>query len=62
MDSKFNFRAHITYTAEKCIKLIYNISKSAKITWGLDTKSSRRYMKVPFNLYCCTEHQSGQTQ
>ena len=35
MDSKFNFRAHITHTAEKCIKLIYNISKSAKITWGL---------------------------
>jgi len=35
MDSKFKFREHITYVAEKCTKLIYSLSKSAKITWGL---------------------------
>jgi hypothetical protein len=35
MDNKFKFREHITYAAEKCTKLIYSLSKSAKITWGL---------------------------
>ena len=35
MDNKFKFSEHITYTAEKCIKLIYSLSKSAKVTWGL---------------------------
>ena len=35
MDTKFKFREHITYAAEKCTKLIYKLSKSAKITWGL---------------------------
>jgi len=34
-DIKFKFREHITYAAEKCIKLIYSLSKSAKITWGI---------------------------
>ena len=35
MDNKFKFREHITYAAKKCTKLIYSLSKSAKITWGL---------------------------
>ena len=26
MDNKFKFREHITYTAEKCTKLIYSLS------------------------------------
>jgi hypothetical protein len=32
---KFKFSQHISYAAEKCIKLIYSLSKSAKVTWGL---------------------------
>jgi len=35
LDTKFKFREHMTYAAEKCTKLIYSLSKSAKITWGL---------------------------
>ena len=35
MDNKFKFGDHLTYAAEKCTKLIYSLSKSAKITWGL---------------------------
>jgi hypothetical protein len=35
MNNKFKFREHIIYAAEKCTKLIYSLSKSAKITWGL---------------------------
>jgi hypothetical protein len=34
-DSKLTFREHINYVEEKCTKLIFSLSKSAKITWGL---------------------------
>jgi len=29
------FRGHINYIEEKCSKLIFSLSRSAKITWGL---------------------------
>jgi len=32
---KFTFRDHINYIEEKCSKLIFSLSRSAKITWGL---------------------------
>ena len=32
-DSKLTFRDHINYTEEKCSKLIFSLSTSAKITW-----------------------------
>ena len=35
-DSKLTFREHINYMAEKCIKLIFALSKSAKLIWGLN--------------------------
>jgi hypothetical protein len=35
LDSKLNFRDHIIPTADECSKLIFTLSKSAKITWGL---------------------------
>ena len=34
-DSKLTFRDHINYTEEKCSKLIFSLSRSAKITWEL---------------------------
>jgi len=34
-DSKLTFRDHINYVEEKCTKLIFSLSKSVKITWGL---------------------------
>jgi len=34
-DTKLNFREHINYTTEKCTKLIFALSKSAKLNWGL---------------------------
>ena len=33
--SKLLFREHINYIEEKCLKLIFVLSRSAKITWGL---------------------------
>lgn len=34
-DCKLNFKEHISYMAEKCTKLIFSLSKSAKLNWGL---------------------------
>jgi hypothetical protein len=34
-DSKMTFREHINYVEEKYTKLIFSLSKLAKITWGL---------------------------
>ena len=33
-DSKLTFREHINYMAEQCSKLIFALSKSAKLNWG----------------------------
>ena len=38
LDHKFRFNEHITYTAEKSAKLINSLSKTAKLTWGLNMK------------------------
>jgi hypothetical protein len=34
-DSKMAFRDHIKYVEEKCAKLIFSLSTSANVTWGL---------------------------
>ena len=34
-DSKLLFIEHINYMEEKCVKLIFALSRSAKVTWGL---------------------------
>jgi hypothetical protein len=34
-DYKLTFKEHIKYMAEKCTKLIFTLSKSAKLYWGL---------------------------
>jgi hypothetical protein len=33
---KFKFSQHINHAADKCAKLIFSLSKSAKIHWGLE--------------------------
>jgi hypothetical protein len=35
-DNKLTFREHRNYVAEKCTKLIFALSKSAKLNWGLE--------------------------
>ena len=32
---KITFTDHVNYIEEKCRKLIFTLSKSAKVTWGL---------------------------
>jgi len=38
IDVKFKFSKHINYTAERSSKHIHRLSKSAKLTWGLNHK------------------------
>lgn len=40
-DSKLTFREHANYIADKCTKLIFQLSKSAKLTWGLQHRALR---------------------
>ena len=35
IDHKFWVKEHINYPVERCTKLIYNLSKTAKISWGI---------------------------
>jgi len=54
IDDKFKFSQHISYTAEKCIKLIHSLSKSAKVTWGLKYEALKTIYKraiLPLLLY-----------
>ena len=48
---KFKFSAHISYTAERSRKLIHSLSKSAKLTWGLNHKALQtNYKKAIYNI------------
>jgi len=52
--NKFKFSKHISYAAERCTKLIYSLSKSAKIPWGLKHEALKPTYKgaiLPFLLY-----------
>jgi len=54
IDDKFNFIQHISYPAEKCSKLIYSLSKSAKVSWGLKHEALKTIYKgaiLPLLLY-----------
>ena len=41
LDSKMTFREHINDMTEKCTKLIFTLSKSAKLNWGLSHEALR---------------------
>ena len=54
IDNKFKFSEHISYTAERSGKLIHSLSKSPKLTWGLNHEALRTIYKgaiLPLLLY-----------
>ena len=54
IDKKFKFSQLISYAAEKCTKLIYSLSKSAKVTWVLKNEALKTIYKgaiLPLLLY-----------
>jgi ribonuclease HI len=53
-DNKFKFSEHISYAAERTSKLIHSLSKSAKLTWGLNHEALQTIYKgviLPLLLY-----------
>ena len=53
-DHKLTFKEHINYMAEKCTKLMFSLSKSAKLNWRLQhaaIKSIYTGKIVPLLLY-----------
>jgi len=62
LDQKFKFQEYISYAAEKCAKLIHNMSRSARITWGLKNEAVATMYKVSFCLYICTVPRYGVRQ
>ena len=54
IDNKFKFSEHISYTAERSGKLIHSLSKSPKLTWGLNHEALQTIYKgamLPLLLY-----------
>jgi hypothetical protein len=41
LDQKLTFREHINYISNKCLRLIFALSKSAKLNWGLGHEALR---------------------
>jgi len=53
-DKKLTFKEHINYTANKCTKLTFSLSKAAKLNWGLNHKALKTIYLVgilPILLY-----------
>jgi hypothetical protein len=54
IDDKFKFSQHISHAADKCAKLIFSLSKSSKIHWGLKHEALTTIYKgaiLPLLLY-----------
>jgi len=45
-DHKLTFKGHINYMSEKCTKLIFALSKSAKLIWGLQHAALKTIYRV----------------
>jgi hypothetical protein len=35
LDQKFRFQEHVKYAADRCAKLTHNLSRAAKLSWGI---------------------------
>ena len=54
MDHKFTFKEHIAYVTERCAKLIHELSRAAKISWGIKHEAMKTIYKgdiLPLLLY-----------
>ena len=41
LDQKFKFQENIKYTTERCAKLTHNLSRVARLTWGVRIRCNR---------------------
>jgi hypothetical protein len=58
-DSEMYFREHNAYVEEKCTKLIFSLSKSAQIAWGLKHEALTPYIQEELYHRCFTAPQCG---
>ena len=49
-DSKLIFNSHIAYISEKARKLVYRLSKTAKLNWGLGHKAMKIIRRAQVNV------------
>lgn len=61
-DQKFKFQEHIKYAAERCTKLIYNLSRAARLQWVLNKRRLSQYTKEPSYHYSHTVLRYGSRQ
>jgi hypothetical protein len=60
IDNKFKFSEHISYANERSSKLIHSLSKSAKLTWGLNHEALQIIYKGRYYFSYSTLHRYGQ--
>ena len=58
LDHTFRFQEHINYAAERCAKLIYNLSKMAKLTWGIKHAAIATIYPTSANIWSSTMDRS----
>jgi hypothetical protein len=61
-DHKLTFKEHINYMAEKCTKLIFSLSKSAKLNWGLQHAALKQFIQEHYYHFSYTGRQYGTKQ
>ena len=61
-DHILTFREHINYMAEKCTKLIFSLSKSAKLNWDSNMQPSNQYKQEQYYHFYYTGRQYGTQQ
>ena len=59
IEDKFKFSRHISHAGDKCAKLIFSLSKSAKIHWGIKLKALITIYKGAILPHLLTVHQFG---
>ena len=62
LDHKLTFREHTKYMAEKCRKLIFSLSKSAKLNWILQHAALKTIYTEQYYHFFYTGHQYGPKQ
>jgi len=59
LDSKLTFRDHIIAMTDKCSQLIFTLSKSAKLNWGLKYAAMKTIYTGVYNPFSCMALQFG---
>jgi hypothetical protein len=59
IDNKLTFREYITHVTEKCRKIKFALSKSAKLNWGLSHKALKHYTREGYSRSSYTGHRFG---